>query len=134
GIPGPPLAHRGRAGGAEDGCRARAGADRDLGHARRAVRAPAGEPGAVDVVGRLEPGPAVAGAGRVSRARHGAGCGASLMPRLCCAGEVLGRTLGLMTKLPTSISAMVSPSGGDFATKSAPMLPDAPALFSTVTG
>jgi hypothetical protein len=43
-------------------------------------------------------------------------------------------TLGVITRLPTSISTIVWPSGGDFATRSAPMLPEAPGLLSTITG
>ncbi len=39
-----------------------------------------------------------------------------------------------MASAPTSHSSMVWPSGADLATRSAPMLPLAPARFSTTTG
>ena len=40
---------------------------------------------------------------------------------------------GLIACVATAPITIVSPSGGDFATASAPMLPPAPALLSTIT-
>jgi hypothetical protein len=52
----------------------------------------------------------------------------------CTSKDSFFTRLGCVASVPTSVIRSVWPSPGAFATKSAPILPDALGLFSTTTG